>query len=463
MITNTGKGILAKYLIGQAPSYASYIAVGCGPQALDSEEPGFTTDQIREYSAKNALDFEMFRVPIISRGYVNDGGDVKLVLTAELPTEERYEITEVGVFSAGSNPSAGAFDSKSVYSFAETEGWEYHTNTGVKEIPTIYSPLDDRVVKIIGATASGVNITYTTDAAHGLAVGTVISVSGISPSVFNLSGKAIAAVPTSTTFRLIADSAVTGTFASSGYLINDVDTNIINQIYPVFYTNADNKTFTNTTRLARNERCRFLNNIVMIAGNDSVLSKNQDGALDVDSGNHIHITNASFNFNKNSPTDELKLAFSVISKNPALNVAPDNVKILVEFSSSDTSSSGEHAKFSVNLDNEGFSGDGDKTVDFGANRYFVVSKQLQELSYTSGFNWDIVTTVRVYAYVEVDGEASSGFYVALDSMRLENLTTNNPLYGLTGYSVMKTAGALPIVKLANTSNFIEFRIAIGVQ
>ena len=32
MITNTGKGILAKYLVGQAPAYASYIALGCGPK-----------------------------------------------------------------------------------------------------------------------------------------------------------------------------------------------------------------------------------------------------------------------------------------------------------------------------------------------------------------------------------------------------------------------------------------------
>ena len=30
MITNTGKEIIAKYLMGTAPAYASYIAVGCG-------------------------------------------------------------------------------------------------------------------------------------------------------------------------------------------------------------------------------------------------------------------------------------------------------------------------------------------------------------------------------------------------------------------------------------------------
>ena len=38
MITNSGKSIIAKYLIGQAPAYASYIAVGCGAQTLNIED-----------------------------------------------------------------------------------------------------------------------------------------------------------------------------------------------------------------------------------------------------------------------------------------------------------------------------------------------------------------------------------------------------------------------------------------
>ena len=87
MITNTGKTIIGKYLLGQAPAFASYIAVGCGPQPF---EPG---QSLGEYSDKENLDFEMFRVPISSRGYVQENGMNKIVLTAEFPPEERYEIT----------------------------------------------------------------------------------------------------------------------------------------------------------------------------------------------------------------------------------------------------------------------------------------------------------------------------------------------------------------------------------
>lgn len=394
MITNNGKAILAKYLIGQAPSYASYLAVGCGAEALNSEGPGFTNNQKEEFSAKQALDFEMFRVPIISKGYVNENDIVKLVLTAELPTEERYEITEVGVFSAGTNPSAGAFDSKIVYSFTQTEGWEHHTSTLVKLIPSVYVPLDSD-----------------------------------------------------------NDNVITGEYAIEGEIIET----------PVFHTNADNRTFTNATRVGRNERSRFLNNVIMIRGNDSKIRRNPNGSLEPVSGNHIHVTNAAFNFNKNAPTDELRLAFSIINKDSSYTAQPDNVKILIEFSSSDTTTTGEHAKMYIDIDNESFSGDADQSQDFSTNRYVVVKKQLQELQYSANFNWDLVTTVKVYASVEKSGQPSDNFYVALDAMRIENLSTNNPLYGLTGYSVMKTDGALPIVKLANTSNFIEFRVAIGVE
>ena len=52
MITQKGKSIIAKYLIGQAPAYASYIAVGCGPQPF---EPG---ESLGEYSDKENLDFD---------------------------------------------------------------------------------------------------------------------------------------------------------------------------------------------------------------------------------------------------------------------------------------------------------------------------------------------------------------------------------------------------------------------
>jgi hypothetical protein len=443
MITNTGKEILAKYLIGQAPSYASYIAIGCGPKPLSSLHfsvtnkkstgsmaqltiPGhnFTAGQAiyfkdvdkrfngkhtvmsvdgdkvsivysgdtfnttavtpnglayYDYSSQTALDFEMFRVPITSKGFVNDGTSSKLVFTAELPTNERYEISEVGVYSGGSNPIAGAYDSRTLFAFTTEENWEYHSNTSSVAIPITYAPLD------------GAN--------------------------------------------------------------ND---NIIAQDGKVFQTNSDNRLFTNQYRIGRYERARFFNNIVMMRGDTSNLQKDQDGRLTVGSGSdHIHFTGINLDFNKNSPIDEMKIAFSVINKHYSSSYVPEEVRILVEFSSSDIHNQGEWARFEVIATAEDH--------DLANNRYIVSSKQLQELYKSTGFTWNNVDVITIYASV-FDGESSpsSDFYVGLDAIRFENIGSVSPVYGLTGYTVVKTQGAETIVKASNTTNFIEFRFAMDV-
>ena len=383
MITNTGKSIIGKYLLGQAPAYASYIAVGCGAQPLD------TLDPYGDYSAKQNLDFEMFRVPISSRGFVNDEGTEKLVLTAELPTEERYEITEIGLYSAGSNPAAGAFDSKTVFAFTQGENWQYHTISAALSIPTITAPLDA-----------------------------------------------------------------------------PLDDNVIATSDMVFQTNADNSIFFKSPRAQRYERCRFLNNVILIRGDDSDLTidsstGSSSGHFVIEPGsNHIHLLSPNLDFNRNSPTDELRLAFSIVSKDGDSSAVPDTVRILIDFASTDVEGSGEFARFEIELENGSGTGG---TYDFENNRYYVVTTQLQNLYQTQGFTWNAVTVAKIYACALVSDVPSDDFYIALDALRLENVSTTNPLYGMTGYSVIKNPDATTIIKSPNTSNYIEFRFTVGVS
>jgi hypothetical protein len=377
MITNTGKNILAKYLIGQAPSYASHIAIGCGAKPLASD------GTLGDYSDKKSLDFEMFRVPITSRGYVTEEGQSKIVFTAELPTAERYEITEVGVWSAGANPSAGAYDSKTVYSFSDTENWEYHNQTGANPIPSIYTRLD---------------------------------------------------------------------------LPSSPSDNIIKTTETVFQTNADNPTFTESSRLERYERCRFLNNVMVIRGDMSTLSLT-DGVVGIPTGsNHIHLTGASLDFDKNALADQLKLAFSVINKDGESSEQPDEVRIVIEFSDTDEANAvnAQSARLQVVIKET------DLGVDFATNRYFVSSVALENLIRTSGFTWKVVDVVKFYVSVIKGGVVSDDYYVCLDALRLENITSSNPVYGLSGYSVIKNTNSETIVKNANTTNHIEFRFGMDV-
>jgi len=377
MITNIGKNILAKYLIGQAPAYASHIAIGCGATPLASD------GELGDYSNKESLDFEMFRVPITSRGYVTKDGQSKIVFTAELPTAERYEITEVGVWSAGANPTAGAYDSKTVYAFSDTESWEYHNQTEAIAISSDYTPLD----------------------------------SGSEPP-----------------------------------------NNIISKTDQVFQTNADNRIFTEESRIERYERCRFLNNIMVIRGDMSELSLTS-GEVGIPTGsNHIHLTGAGLDFNKNAPTDQLKLAFSVINKDGESLIQPDEVRIVIDFSDTDEANAAgaQYARLQVVIKET------DEGVDFATNRYFVSSVALQDLIKTSGFTWNVVDVVKFYVTVIKDGVSSDDYYVCLDALRLENITSFNPVYGLSGYSVIKNTNSQTIVKNANTTNRIEFRFGMDV-
>lgn len=455
MITNKGKNIMAKYLIGQAPAYASYIAVGCGATPLSSESA------LEDYSNKESLDFEMFRVPIISRGYVNENTKDRIVFTAELPAENRHEISEIGIYSAGSNPSALGNDSRIIYSFGQNESWEYHTQSESTTIPAAFSygPLDpvsnngnieytgspvfrttpdnrifansnrlnryestrflNETIAIAGNTsnlvikrypisnvsANGTAITYTIENGHAFVQGQLVDISGITPTQYNFSSATITAV-TATTFT-IAGTA-TGTYTSGGFA--------------------------------------------------------KDSHISIGStSNHIHLTGINLDFNKNDPRDELRFAFSLVSKN-ALAGAPENIRLVLEFASSDDPTPAQFARFEVSIDDTNFAnGFATKEQNFTTNRYVVEKRQLQELYKTSGFTWTGVDVVKIYACVLVNGQPSSDHYIFLDALRLENVSTNDPVYGLTGYSKIRTTTGSTIVKTANTSNFIEFRFALGLD
>lgn len=383
MITNKGKDILGKYLLGQAPAYASYIAVGCGAHPL---EP-YVSGALPDYSQQSNLEFEMFRVPISSRGFIDDNGVSKIVLTAELPTEERYEITEVGIFSARSNSLAGSTDSKNLYAFTTNENWK---------------------------------------------------INGVSPVV------------------AIAERLDSDAFPN---IIRDQFSGIARDI---FQTNADNQIFTYDARESRHERCRFLNNMIILRGNSSLITEGSSGWTG--SGNFIQLTSTSADLSKNSLDDELRFAFSVLSKDGTTSTVPNfmNVKIMIEFSSSTVP--GQVSKMQIDLDHDSTAG---SLNNFNENRYFVEKQKIENLITTSGFPWKTVDTVKVYAQIKSGNAAANtvdnNYYVALDALRLENTTSENALYGLTGYSVIRNLSGLPIVKNSNTSNYIEFRFAMDVS
>ena len=74
MITDKGRELIAKYLLGQAPSYASFISFGCGA------EPGDTVT-----GTEQCMKFEMLRVPISSRSTLAEGALDKISFAGDNP------------------------------------------------------------------------------------------------------------------------------------------------------------------------------------------------------------------------------------------------------------------------------------------------------------------------------------------------------------------------------------------
>lgn len=474
MITNNGKEIISRYLLGQVPSFATHLAIGCGAKPLDANDP-----LPNNLYAKEVLDFEMTRVPISSKGFVDDSqtyvvtykqlvsnvatlttsvdhdivagetiivsgvdstfnGQFKVIdtptsttitysltaanvtpailvdpagtlivsrtkmsLTAELPTDNRYNITEIGIWSAGSNSLANQYDSRIIFNFIQS--WQTHS-TSISEPP----------------------------------------------------------VNTNLGYDVVTAST---------------DSNIHDNGQSVFYANTNDAVFQVNQRKDRKEGPRHLNRTLMVKGNLSTISPVTGGAWNtadklkgdwVGSGTHIHLNNINFNISGNNTSDLLKLAFSLVDTNAVAMANVNDVKILMEFFKNEVNTTSGFAKAQIHVPGSILS----------SNRYYVANWQLSQnidysneaasysLPYTRfyaspDFASSEIRICRIFVDVTETSEADGSHYIAFDGFRIDN-TTENPVYKMSGYSVVKNDG-YPITKSANTNNYIDFRFAIGVS
>jgi hypothetical protein len=301
------------------------------------------------------------------------------VFTGELPSQEKYEITEIGIYSAGSNPSAAGFDSRNIVLFSQEEAWQ-------------------------SVTASTANIPVVTTA------------------------------------------------------LDPGDDNVIDVAYDVFQANSDNRIFYRNNRNDYHERCRFFNNVILVAGDFSSI-KDATSSTNLSSAYHILKTGTSINLSQNSLSDKIKIAFSVINKSAALTLStpytgPDSVKIIADFINTST----KKARLIFNVVDAG-----NASIDFSSNRYYTIEKNISDVVQEDGFSWADVTSLKIYACAVTSNALTDNYYIGLDAIRIENVTTQNPLYGLTAYTVVKNADEQPILKASNTNNYIEYRMSVGVE
>ena len=145
MITNFGKNIISKYLLGQIDSYANYIAIGTGGSTA------VVTQQ--------SLNFEAARYPVISKGVSLDSSNNRqLVFTAQIDSLDRFDITEIGLYPAAYDSLlSNSVGSKILLDFSINELWNYNdASTYNLPLTFISNPLDyGNTTNVLDAQADG--------------------------------------------------------------------------------------------------------------------------------------------------------------------------------------------------------------------------------------------------------------------------------------------------------------------
>lgn len=429
--------------MGQTAAYATHISIGCGATPLDSNDPAPSPSTLAE---KTSMDFEMIRVPITSKGFVDDAGTTKVSFTAELPKENRYDITEIGLWSSGSNSLAKNFDSRMIFNFSEA--WQAHS-TSISEIttPVPLGSSGDITTPLKYFRASSSNPVFSNPDRKSRKEGprfldSKILLRGDSSIIQGSSGSWSGENPSYSVTNKAASSG-TATLTIGSHLLNigdSVDVDISDAVFDGTHT-ITGRTSTTISYVA--------------AG--TVSSSATTGTVVFADSTHIHLNAINFDISRNAPSDKLLFAFSLVDASATgPGEDPDYVKILIEFYRNETSITSGYAKAEIYIDGSEFTGD----------RYKVIEIPISDLVTSADFSSQQIRVARIFASVvhteSTQQKASPLHYVELEGLRLENETTANPVYGMVGYSVVRTTNGEPLYKYQNTNNYIEFRFNLDV-
>jgi hypothetical protein len=383
MITNNGKNIVAKYLLNQAPEFASHIAIGVGGEALPTSSSATFSASVQ------SLGFEVARVPVLSKGLLKENGQEKIVFKAELPIDQRYQITEIGLYPAEKNSVAGNFDSRIISTFSNAEPWAYSNNIN--------------------------------DSGNVLYIGPI----------------PVAGAPN----------------------IGDIDIFDV-QWDDFLFINSNSAIFEYSDRVNRGEPPRYLNRSLSVSGSTSVVNSlmpASSASINTSSASSYYIENNSINLNlgQNLPTDQIKLALSIVSlaRDDAEAVAPSNVKIRLELLNN-TGANPPKAYVDMALDYD----------DISSMRYQVITKEISDFTTEANFSWSSINSIRIYTCIHDNSYVPTGeHFVFYDGIRFENISSSNPLYSLVAAEYIKTVDTNPISKKENSTSYVEYRFGVGVS
>lgn len=445
MITNKGKQVITKYMLGQAPEYAAYIAVGVGPKPL------LISESDNSSPTKESMDFEAFRVPILSKGLVNDTISIDIeswqassnLITVTTSTNHGINIgdaIDISFSASADNSKEGTFSVLSTTSntiqYSQTIGnssWSASgsytgTVTYVKERLVFKAQLPpDQQYQMT-------EIALYPAANNQLAIG--------------YDSRPIAGFLTTEGWirHTTVDNDIDFVTQSIVDAYGNVSASVIND---AAFINSNNQAFDFTERKERLESPRFLNRSLIIKGDTSAFLNDN---LDVSSStNYIYTANLPLDLSKNSPNDLIKIALSVIAPEITSPTIPNKIRFRLDFIDSSTGGKATAGKIFL-------------ASDITQSRYQIISKEIANFEADSNFSWARIGQIKIYAESLTSGGSYDGSYISLDGIRIDNIKTQNPLYSMIAYSIIKnsTDDGLPIKKSENSQAYIEYRIGTSV-
>lgn len=316
---------------------------------------------------------------------------------------------------------------------------------------------------------NGTSITFTTTSAHGLSVGNKVSIVNVNPIAYNLSDVVIDTVPTSTTFTVLGTTS--SAYVSGGNVCSDVDTRLGFEIYrtPVSLGSTDIQVQNDTATYS----------IIYKA----TIPQDVSGVIS-EIGLYPSLRTSSNSYDSKFVADFDKYFDWVDLNNysPATSTIGAKVGGNVLTMTSNASSSNEY-KTNISLDLEGYSNQDSLTIayykqDVNLNKitlkfyssdsdYYYV-----DITSQSGTGHKISSDINLSTLfgnivgspskseiikigVVVVPNASTSTSVGIDSLRINDEDTFDPLFGLLSRTILTSPY---LTKMAGRQIDIEYRL-----
>jgi hypothetical protein len=462
-----------KFTIASVPNTTTFTITGSAATA--NVDPVINGKVTHNFVQKEYLDFEMFRVPIVSRGIVVENSLTKVLFTAELPNLEQYGMTEIGIYPSGSNPTASTIDSRTLFNFSDTENWEYHSD--VVEKPVSY-------VGGAGYANSVINMSTSDN---------FVLINSYDPIFTNydrmtskeqprfesktlmLRGNTSAINTSPTTYSIYENSSFPENQSHIHHtnLSFSFDKNSADDVLKLAFSVITEATTTsiNTANVTQYSEIGGLNIIVQFTDSETLGSSEYANMQFSLNSTDLKANNANTQYYVVQKSfSELKYSanFQWSSVNTVKIFASAFANVGTNVSASSITSN--VATVTTSTAHGLIAGDAFVITDrAGYNGLYQVATNVNATAFTYS-----ITASDIGSNLTDGGIVTKllgNHFIALDGLRFENISSAiaNPLYGLTGYSLLaETAlssnGAsitnYPVIKQRNTNNFIEFKFAV---